>query len=35
MEIEKSYNEVDDPAFIAELEKYRRDFVGGPTASQG
>jgi tryptophan synthase len=31
-EIEKSYNEIkDDPAFIAELEEYRRDFVGGPT----
>jgi tryptophan synthase len=31
-EIEKFYNEIkDDPDFIAELDEYRRDFVGGPT----
>jgi tryptophan synthase len=31
-EIEKSYNELkDDPSFRAELDEYRRDFVGGPT----
>ena len=31
-EIEKAYNEIkDDPAFLAELDVYRRDFVGGPT----
>lgn len=31
-EIEKSYNEIkDDPKFLAELDEYRRDFVGGPT----
>ena len=31
-ELEKCYLEIkDDPDFIAELEEYRRDFVGGPT----
>lgn len=31
-EIEEEYNKIkDDPAFLAELEEYRRDFVGGPT----
>lgn len=31
-EIEKYYNELkDDPEFLAELDVYRRDFVGGPT----
>jgi len=31
-EIEESYEEIkDDPDFIAELEEYRKDFVGGPT----
>ena len=31
-ELEKCYLEIkDDPAFIAELDEYRRDFVGGPT----
>lgn len=31
-ELEKCYNEIkDDPAFLAELDVYRRDFVGGPT----
>jgi tryptophan synthase len=31
-EIEQKYNEIkDDPDFIAELDQYRRDFVGGPT----
>ena len=31
-EIEKAYAEVkDDPDFVAELDEYRRDFVGGPT----
>jgi tryptophan synthase len=31
-EIEASYNELkDDPSFLAELDEYRRDFVGGPT----
>jgi tryptophan synthase len=31
-EIEKGYNEIrDDPDFLAELDLYRRDFVGGPT----
>jgi tryptophan synthase len=31
-EIERSYNELkDDPDFLAELDEYRRDFVGGPT----
>jgi tryptophan synthase len=31
-ELEKCYFEIkDDPDFIAELDEYRRDFVGGPT----
>jgi len=31
-ELEKKYFEIkDDPAFLAELDEYRRDFVGGPT----
>jgi tryptophan synthase len=31
-EIEEKYNEIKaDPAFHAELDVYRRDFVGGPT----
>lgn len=31
-EIEAKYNEIkDDPEFLAELEQYRKDFVGGPT----
>jgi tryptophan synthase len=31
-ELEKCYLEIkDDPDFIAELDEYRRDFVGGPT----
>ena len=31
-EIEEEYAKVkDDPAFLAELEEYRKDFVGGPT----
>ena len=31
-EIEEKYNEIkDDPDFLAELDVYRRDFVGGPT----
>ncbi len=31
-EIEEEYEKIkDDPAFLAELEEYRRDFVGGPT----
>lgn len=31
-EIEEKYNEIkDDPVFLAELDVYRRDFVGGPT----
>eukprot|EP00934_Nitzschia_sp_Nitz4_P000792 Nitzschia sp. Nitz4//scaffold2_size372955//329817//332146//NITZ4_000470-RA/size372955-snap-gene-0.52-mRNA-1//1//CDS//3329546919//792//frame0 len=31
-EIEKAYNDVkNDPDFVAELDRYRRDFVGGPT----
>lgn len=31
-EIERAYNEIkDDPTFLAELDVYRRDFVGGPT----
>jgi tryptophan synthase len=31
-EIEDAYNKLkDEPEFIAELEEYRRDFVGGPT----
>eukprot|EP00551_Chaetoceros_affinis_P006149 CAMPEP_0203672558 /NCGR_PEP_ID=MMETSP0090-20130426/8582_1 /ASSEMBLY_ACC=CAM_ASM_001088 /TAXON_ID=426623 /ORGANISM="Chaetoceros affinis, Strain CCMP159" /LENGTH=696 /DNA_ID=CAMNT_0050537891 /DNA_START=265 /DNA_END=2355 /DNA_ORIENTATION=+ len=31
-EIEEEYNKIkNDPAFLAELEEYRRDFVGGPT----
>ena len=31
-EFEQIYNEMkDDPAFLAELDEYRRDFVGGPT----
>ncbi len=31
-EIEEEYNKIkDDPNFLAELEEYRRDFVGGPT----
>lgn len=31
-ELEKCYAEIkDDPGFIAELDEYRRDFVGGPT----
>lgn len=31
-EIEKFYDEIkDDPDFLAELDEYRRDFVGGPT----
>ena len=31
-EIEQKYDEIkNDPEFLAELEEYRRDFVGGPT----
>lgn len=31
-EIEEEYNKIkDDPDFLAELDVYRRDFVGGPT----
>jgi tryptophan synthase len=31
-EIEEKYNEIkNDPDFLAELDVYRRDFVGGPT----
>mmetsp|Transcript_23470 Transcript_23470/g.49299 ORF Transcript_23470/g.49299 Transcript_23470/m.49299 type:complete len:764 (+) Transcript_23470:98-2389(+) len=31
-EIEESYDEIkNDPAFLAELDRYRREFVGGPT----
>ena len=31
-EIEEEYEKIkNDPAFLAELEEYRRDFVGGPT----
>eukprot|EP00985_Skeletonema_marinoi_P033411 scaffold41240_cov153-Skeletonema_marinoi.AAC.5 len=31
-EIEEKYNEIkEDPSFLAELDVYRRDFVGGPT----
>jgi tryptophan synthase len=31
-EIESAYNEIkNDPAFLAELDVYRRDFIGGPT----
>jgi tryptophan synthase len=31
-EIEQKYNEIkNDPDFLAELDVYRRDFVGGPT----
>lgn len=31
-EIEESYGKIkDDPEFLAELEVYRKDFVGGPT----
>lgn len=31
-EIEESYaNLKDDPEFLAEIDRYRRDFVGGPT----
>ena len=31
-EIEEKYNEIkDDPVFLAEIEMYRKDFVGGPT----
>ena len=31
-EIEEKYDEIkEDPAFLAELDEYRRDFVGGPT----
>ncbi len=31
-EIEEEYNRIkDDPNFLAELDVYRRDFVGGPT----
>jgi len=31
-EIEKSYDAIkNDPEFLAELDEYRRDFVGGPT----
>lgn len=31
-EIEEEYEKIkDDPAFLAELDEYRRDFVGGPT----
>jgi tryptophan synthase len=31
-QLEKCYFEIkDDPAFMAELDEYRRDFVGGPT----
>jgi tryptophan synthase len=31
-EIEQQYNEIkNDPDFLAELDEYRRDFVGGPT----
>ena len=31
-EIEEAYAKIkDDPEFIAELDRYRRDFVGGPT----
>jgi len=31
-EIEEKYSEIkEDPSFLAELDVYRRDFVGGPT----
>ena len=31
-EFEKAYDELkDDPDFLAEIERYRKDFVGGPT----
>jgi len=31
-EIEESYDEIkDDPDFLAELDRFRREFVGGPT----
>jgi len=31
-EIEEKYNEIKvDPAFLAEIDRYRKDFVGGPT----
>lgn len=31
-EIEEEYNKIkDDPQFLAELQEYRSDFVGGPT----
>lgn len=31
-EIEEAYDAIkDDPEFLAELDRYRRDFVGGPT----
>ena len=31
-EIEQAYADIkDDPEFIAEVDRYRRDFVGGPT----
>jgi len=31
-EIEESYDEIkNDPEFLAELDRYRREFVGGPT----
>eukprot|EP00536_Pseudo-nitzschia_multiseries_P007594 jgi/Psemu1/240357/estExt_Genewise1.C_1800059 len=31
-EIEESYDEIkNDPDFLAELDRYRREFVGGPT----
>lgn len=31
-EIEEAYDAIkDDPDFLAELDRYRRDFVGGPT----
>eukprot|EP00559_Dactyliosolen_fragilissimus_P007134 CAMPEP_0184860160 /NCGR_PEP_ID=MMETSP0580-20130426/5109_1 /TAXON_ID=1118495 /ORGANISM="Dactyliosolen fragilissimus" /LENGTH=696 /DNA_ID=CAMNT_0027357175 /DNA_START=229 /DNA_END=2319 /DNA_ORIENTATION=+ len=31
-EIEEAYADAkDDPAFLAEIERYRKDFVGGPT----
>jgi tryptophan synthase len=31
-QLEKCYFEIkDDPSFLAELDEYRRDFVGGPT----
>lgn len=31
-EIEEAYNSIkDDPKFLAEIQRYRKDFVGGPT----